>query len=137
MYGYVKKKEGGSAFLMDEINISGTLAEYKKILQKEGDKDFHGLEGLIFQSDGELYAAFWEEKTGYRRAELMTLMKGEKPLIPEIKAASEEEVIEKKEEKSNPPKQLKPTANENSKENGTGSNLASVKVKCPISYLII
>lgn len=30
----------------------------------------------------------------------MTLMKGEKPLIPEIKAASEEEVIEKKEEKS-------------------------------------
>ena len=100
VYGYVKKKEGVSAFLMDEINISGTLAEYKKILQKEGDKDFHGLEGLIFQSDGELYAAFWEEKTGYRRAELMTLMKGEKPLIPEIKAASEEEVIEKKEEKS-------------------------------------
>lgn len=102
VYGYVKKKEGASTILLDEINISGTLVEYKKLLQKEEDKSFDGLAGVIFQLDGELYAAFWEEGAGYRRTELMALMKGEKPHIPEIKAASEEEVVEKKEENPKP-----------------------------------
>ncbi len=91
IYGYVREEKGIKAVLMDEMTISGTLAEYKKVLQKEGYKKFHGLEGLIFQLEGDILAAFWEGKTEYRRTELMALLKGENPPIQEIKAASEEE----------------------------------------------